>query len=56
MLAPLKPIDLRLSGQVIHVGKSSMDIVVQLESLGKDGVDETLMLGLFTDFPTSISI
>jgi acyl-coenzyme A thioesterase 9 len=47
MLAPLKPVDLRLSGQVIHVGKSSMDVVVQLEALEKDGAEQTLMLGVF---------
>lgn len=45
MLAPLRPVDLRLSGHVIHVGKSSMDVAVQLEALGKDGSEETLMLG-----------
>jgi acyl-coenzyme A thioesterase 9 len=51
MLAPLRPVDLRLSGQVIHVGTSSIDVVVRLEALGKDGNDtddsETLMLGSF---------
>lgn len=44
-MAPLRPVDLRLSGHVIHVGNSSMDIVVQLEAISKDTPDETLMLG-----------
>ena len=46
MLAPLYPVrDLRLSGQVIHVGRSSMEIAVRMETLNKDGSEETVMLG-----------
>ena len=46
MLAPLQPVrDLRLSGQVIHVGRSSMEVVVRMEALNKDAEDETIMLG-----------
>ncbi|KZV64632.1 Thioesterase/thiol ester dehydrase-isomerase [Peniophora sp. CONT] len=48
MLAPLKPVrDLRLSGHVIHVGSSSMEVAVRMDALGKDGEEETLMLGRF---------
>ena len=50
MLAPLYPVrDLRLSGQVIHVGRSSMEIAVRMEALEpghKDGEEgKTVMLG-----------
>ncbi|TFK47256.1 Thioesterase/thiol ester dehydrase-isomerase [Heliocybe sulcata] len=50
MLAPLSPVrDLRLSGQVIYTGKSSMEVAVQMEALGKDGQDDdTLLLGRFS--------
>ncbi|KZT24926.1 Thioesterase/thiol ester dehydrase-isomerase [Neolentinus lepideus HHB14362 ss-1] len=50
MLAPLSPVrDMRLSGQVIYTGKSSMEVAVQMEALGKDGQgDETLLLGRFS--------
>ena len=45
MLGPLYPVrDLRLSGQVIHVGRSSMEIAVRMETLDKDGTEETIML------------
>ncbi|CCM02110.1 uncharacterized protein FIBRA_04187 [Fibroporia radiculosa] len=48
MLAALYPVrDMRLSGQVIHTGKSSMEIVVRMEALEKDGREETIMLGRF---------
>ena len=47
MLAPLYPVrDLRLSGQVIHVGRSSMEVAVRMETLDKDGTEETVMLGV----------
>lgn len=46
MLAPLHPVrDLRLNGQVIYVGKSSMEIAVQMEALNIDGTEDTVMLG-----------
>jgi hypothetical protein len=47
MLAPIYPPlrDLRLSGHVIHTGRSSMEVAVQLVALGDGGVEETLMLG-----------
>jgi len=47
MLAPLHPVrDIRLSGQVIYTGKSSMEVAVKMEALGSDGKEETLMLGM----------
>ncbi|KIJ60477.1 hypothetical protein HYDPIDRAFT_139201 [Hydnomerulius pinastri MD-312] len=49
MLAPVYPVrDIRLSGQVIYTGKSSMEVAVKMEALGSDGKEETLMLGRFT--------
>ncbi|EGO02868.1 hypothetical protein SERLA73DRAFT_176304 [Serpula lacrymans var. lacrymans S7.3] len=50
MLAPLHPVrDLRLSGQVIYTGKSSMEVAVKMEALGADMTDErTLLLGRFS--------
>ena len=46
MLAPLRPVrDLRLSGQVIHVGRSSMEVAVRMEALDRHGGEETVMLG-----------
>lgn len=48
MLSPLTPQnvkDLRLSGQVIHTGRSSMEVVVKMEALGQGGEEETIMLG-----------
>ena len=47
MLATIYPPlrDLRLSGHVIHTGRSSMEVAVQLVALGDDGAEETLMLG-----------
>ncbi|EED81110.1 predicted protein [Postia placenta Mad-698-R] len=48
MLAPLYPVrDMRLSGQVIHTGRSSMEIAVRMEALEKDGSEETIMVGRF---------
>ena len=51
MLAPIYPPlrDLRLSGHVIHTGRSSMEVAVQLVALGDGGVEETLMLGKGVD-------
>jgi acyl-coenzyme A thioesterase 9 len=34
-----------LSGHVIHTGRSSMEVAVQLVALGDGGAEETLMLG-----------
>ncbi|EIN05854.1 Thioesterase/thiol ester dehydrase-isomerase [Punctularia strigosozonata HHB-11173 SS5] len=53
MLAPLNPVrDLRLSGQVIYTGKSSMEVAVKMEALpmhGQEGGEEkTLMVGRFS--------
>ena len=47
MLAPIYPPlrDLRLSGHVIHTGRSSMEVAVQLVALGDGGTEETLILG-----------
>ncbi len=46
MLAPLHPVrDMRLSGQVIYVGRSSMEVAVRMEALNLDGTEETIMLG-----------
>ncbi|KAL6308875.1 Thioesterase/thiol ester dehydrase-isomerase [Sparassis latifolia] len=48
MLAPLHPVrDMRLSGQVIHTGRSSMEVAVRMEALGEDGKEETILLGRF---------
>lgn len=46
MLADLNPVrDMRLSGQVIFVGTSSMEVAVRMEALNPDGSEETVMLG-----------
>ena len=47
MLAPIYPPlrDMRLSGHVIHTGRSSMEVAVQLVALDSDGTEETIMLG-----------
>lgn len=37
--------DIKLSGQVIHTGRSSMEIAVKMEAPGANGEDETLLLG-----------
>jgi hypothetical protein len=44
-LTPTNVKDLRLSGQVIYTGKSSMEIVVKWEALGQDHSEETIMVG-----------
>jgi acyl-coenzyme A thioesterase 9 len=47
MLAPLHPIrDLRLSGQVIYTGRSSMEVAVKMEAMSSGGAEETIMLGM----------
>lgn len=47
MLASLYPVrDIRLSGQVIYTGNSSMEVAVKMEALGSNNEDETLMLGM----------
>lgn len=46
MLSPLDPArDLRLSGQVIYTGHSSMEVAVKMESIGTGKPDETVMIG-----------
>ena len=40
--------DMRLSGQVIHTGRSSMEVAVRMEALEKDGREETIMLGMLS--------
>jgi len=48
MLAPLTANrDLRLSGQVIYTGRSSMEVAVKMESIGMGQPDETVMIGMF---------
>jgi acyl-coenzyme A thioesterase 9 len=47
MLAPLDPArDLRLSGQVIYTGRSSMEVAVKMETIGMDQTEETVLLGM----------
>jgi acyl-CoA hydrolase len=49
MLAPLTPVrDLRLSGQVIYTGTSSMEVAVKMEAVDGPGREQTLMLGRFS--------
>ncbi|KAL9710573.1 hypothetical protein Ac2012v2_006111 [Leucoagaricus gongylophorus] len=49
MLASLNPSrDLRLSGQVIYVGNSSMEVVVKMEAIGNDLPEETVLIGRFS--------
>lgn len=51
MLASLYPVrDMRLSGQVIHTGKSSMEVAVRMQALDKNGGEETIMLGNYRYF------
>jgi len=37
--------DLRLSGQVIYTGRSSMEVAVKMESVGQGKPDETVLMG-----------
>ena len=47
MLSPLNPArDLRISGQVIYTGTSSMEVAVKMESIGNDIPEETVMIGI----------
>ncbi|KAJ8583428.1 Thioesterase/thiol ester dehydrase-isomerase [Rhizopogon salebrosus TDB-379] len=49
VLAPLLPVrDIRLSGIVIHTGRSSMEVAVKMEAFGASGVEDTLLLGRFS--------
>ncbi|CAE6502847.1 unnamed protein product, partial [Rhizoctonia solani] len=44
-----RPSNIRLSGQVIHVGRSSIECVVRMEQLSDNGQNETtVMLGRFS--------
>lgn len=46
LLTPYNVNDLRLSGHVIYVGKSSMEVAVRMESLDSNGkAIQTMMLG-----------
>ncbi|TFK69794.1 Thioesterase/thiol ester dehydrase-isomerase [Pluteus cervinus] len=49
MFAPLNPKrDLKLSGQVIYTGRSSMEVAVRMETIGTDiKANETVLLGRF---------
>ncbi|KAF8731248.1 hypothetical protein AX14_004988 [Amanita brunnescens Koide BX004] len=49
MLVSLDPKrDLRLSGQVIYTGNSSMEVAVKMEHIGMNQPDETVLLGRFS--------
>ncbi|KAJ7619430.1 Thioesterase/thiol ester dehydrase-isomerase [Roridomyces roridus] len=49
MLSQLDPSrDLRLSGQVIYTGKSSMEVAVKMETIGMGKEEETVLLGRFS--------
>jgi len=53
MLVPLNPKrDLRLSGQVIYTGISSMEVAVKMEHIGMNQSDETVLLGMFSTIRT----
>jgi acyl-coenzyme A thioesterase 9 len=58
MLAPIYPPlrDLRLSGHVIHTGRSSMEVAVQLVALGSGRTEETVMLGKGASDDASITL
>ncbi|EKM77042.1 hypothetical protein AGABI1DRAFT_122296 [Agaricus bisporus var. burnettii JB137-S8] len=48
MFAPLDPSrDLRISGQVIYTGHTSMEVAVKMESIGKNLPEETVLIGRF---------
>ncbi|KAJ3512048.1 hypothetical protein NMY22_g15450 [Coprinellus aureogranulatus] len=48
MMAPLDPKrDVRLSGQVIYTGRSSMEVVLKMEHIGGGQEDETVMIGIY---------
>nr|GAT59085.1 predicted protein [Mycena chlorophos] len=49
MLSALDPTrDLRISGQVIYTGRSSMEVAVKMETILGEGFDETVLLGRFS--------
>ncbi|KAF9446546.1 Thioesterase/thiol ester dehydrase-isomerase [Macrolepiota fuliginosa MF-IS2] len=49
MLAPVDPSrDLRISGQVIYTGRSSMEVAVKMETIGKGLPEETVLIGRFS--------
>jgi len=51
VLAPLDPSrDLRISGQVIYTGRTSMEVAVKMESIGKDTPEETVLIGKVYQF------
>lgn len=59
MLKPLTPEnvgDIRLSGQVIFTGSSSMEVVVKMEKIGPGDDEETIMLGMTFSLPSSIPL
>lgn len=46
MLTQLNPSrDLRISGQVIYTGRSSMEVAVKMEATGMGQPEETVLLG-----------
>lgn len=46
LMTPQNVTDLRLSGHVIYVGQSSMEVAVRMERLDANGKEgETMMLG-----------
>lgn len=45
LLTPYNVKDLRLSGHVIYVGKSSMEVAVRMESIEQGKPVQTMMLG-----------
>ena len=48
MMSPLNPArDLRLSGQVIYTGHSSMEVAVKMESVGMEQPEETVLIGKY---------
>jgi len=48
--------DIRLSGQVIYTGSSSMEVVVKMEKVGPGDAEETIMLGISFGSPSSIPL
>ncbi|KAF8154027.1 Thioesterase/thiol ester dehydrase-isomerase [Crassisporium funariophilum] len=49
MMSALNPArDLRLSGQVIYTGRSSMEVAVKMESTGMGEPDESILIGRFS--------
>jgi acyl-coenzyme A thioesterase 9 len=57
MLVPLDPKrDLRLSGQVIYTGNSSMEVAVKMEHIGMDELEETVLLGAFLPHKVKVQL